>query len=142
MDKEGPEKDPNLLIEYQCAQDSAQHHDNLVWQITYTLLGANLILLGFVINQIKEVSGLQVIFVLLSVLGILSNVFVLMCVEPLAQLKIFKYNRCKEIENIFGFKQHTDVEWESRYHRNALICFIFFFIVTWSIVIIKVVASE
>ena len=33
----------SLLVEYQAAQDSAQHHDSLVWTTTGIIWGAGLV---------------------------------------------------------------------------------------------------
>jgi hypothetical protein len=127
----------DLLIEYQCAQDSAQHHDALVWTSINTLLGASLILFGFVINDLRDVAGQRIVIVMLSLLGILIDIFVFMCVESMAKLKGFKYKRCKEIEAVFGFKQHTEVKWKARYQRNALNILLGCFIFAWMVIIIK-----
>ena len=37
-----------LLVEYQAAQSSAQHHDQLVWTVTSIVWGSNLVLLGVI----------------------------------------------------------------------------------------------
>ena len=43
------EKDKEvLLVEYQAAQESAQHHDNLVWTVTALIWGGMLVLLEMV----------------------------------------------------------------------------------------------
>ncbi len=41
-----------LLVEYQTAQDSAEHHDALLWNVTAIIWGANLVLIGFVLQSI------------------------------------------------------------------------------------------
>ena len=40
-----------LLVEYQAAQDSAQHHDNQMWSASSVIWGGNLVLLGLVFSS-------------------------------------------------------------------------------------------
>jgi hypothetical protein len=135
-------KDEHLLTEYQCAQDSAQHHDNLAWSIIATLLGASLILLGFVLTNLRDSSGLKVILLILSLLGILTDICIYLWAEPIVKIKLFKYKRCKEIENVFGFKQHTELYLKSHNKRNAVKILLICFIITWIFVIIKVLVPS
>jgi len=64
-----------LLVEYQAAQGSAEHHDNLVWTVTSTMWGASLILLGFTLDQVGK-PGLGALITVISLLGIFLSVFV------------------------------------------------------------------
>jgi len=36
-----------LLVEYQAAQESAQHHDNLIWTVTALIWGGMFVLFWF-----------------------------------------------------------------------------------------------
>ena len=69
--------DPALLVEYEKAQDSAQHHDTLVWTVVSFIFSGMLVLLGFVVSsldkpQLKDVlyavSGLGVLVTLAAIL--------------------------------------------------------------------------
>jgi hypothetical protein len=43
-----------LLVEYDKAQDSAQHHDSLVWTSVSFIFGGMLVLLRFVLNSLDK----------------------------------------------------------------------------------------
>ena len=97
-----------LLVEYQAAQASAEHHDNLVWTITSIIWGANLVLLGFILNVVDS-SSMRGPLTVLSILGILLPVAVLFFTFRLNSVKRQKYVRCREIEGILHLRQHTTV---------------------------------
>ena len=47
-----PEPTPEqLLVEYQAAQTSAEHHDGLIWSISGVVWAASLVLLGILLAQ-------------------------------------------------------------------------------------------
>jgi hypothetical protein len=87
-----------LLAEYQAAQASAQHHDNLVWTLTGIIWGGMLVLFGFVLGNLDSVN-LRLILTLLSILGITLTVAVWLFTLQLNSIKRQKYQRCKTIES-------------------------------------------
>ena len=63
-----------LLVEYQKAQDSAEHHDVVVGNVTSLWLGSA-ILMGFVLTALasKHPDRYRVVLTMLIVLGMLSH---------------------------------------------------------------------
>lgn len=124
-----------LLIEYQQAQDSAQHHDNLAWTVTSIMWAANLVLLGVVVNSSSAIAQVstRILLTLLSVLGILSAHYACRLYHLLAEVKRRKYARCHKLEEMLGMRQHRDLEippgvmWD--FHNGARWLFIAIWIV-------------
>ena len=50
------------IAEYKAAQDSAQHHDNLLWYVSSIVWGGNLILLGSCLENIHGALSRFLIF--------------------------------------------------------------------------------
>jgi hypothetical protein len=124
----------DFLVEYQAAQNSAQHHDNLVWPATSVMWGASLILIGFVLNNLSN-ANLRPLITASGILGIMLCVFVLRFRSQYASIKNQKYTRCKELEKLFGFRQHSNLSYP-RGSMQKLYCVVtVFFIVTWVVVI-------
>jgi len=104
-----------FLTEYAKAQDSAEHHDTLIWTATGVACAANIALLIFAIRE-DTFLNYPVTTTLLGLLGILLIVCVWVLSDALIALKKRKYDRCKELERNFGFKQHLN---ESKYYPRG-----------------------
>jgi len=100
-----------FAIEYQKAQDSAEHHDNLIWSVTSIIWGASFISLGFVFQGIMH-SQLMISGKILSSAICIFGIALVIIVKKYNQLydKIIdiKYKRCQDLEHsdILNFKQH------------------------------------
>lgn len=101
-----PDKN-TLELEYQTAQDSAQHHGNMSFLCYNMTYAGSFILLGFVVNNIKEIP----LPLLISVcgLGIFFCLIAFLSDKKLSNIQVQKYNRCKEIERKLGMKQHSSL---------------------------------
>ena len=122
-----------LLVEYQAAQNSAQHHDSLIWSINGVVWAGSLVLLGFTLQH-AATTNLKYIVLLLSVVGILLNVKVWTFTYQLAKLKKQKYRRCKTIEKRLGLRQHRDVRWASGRQKCFYSVVMAAFIIVWMVV--------
>lgn len=119
-----------LLCEYQAAQDSAHHHDSLLWTTVSVVGGAMLVLLGFVLDDPKEMEG-QPVFVAVGLLGIVLVVTLVVLVVQFNGLMNLKYTRCKELEEELGMKHHLEVR-HLRGSQKALLSVIgLFLMVIW-----------
>lgn len=98
-----------FLTEYAKAQDSAEHHDTLIWTATGVACAANIALLIFVIRK-DALLNYPITSTLLGVLGMFLIVSVWLVANALIKLKKKKYDRCKDLEKKFGFCQHLDTE--------------------------------
>jgi hypothetical protein len=68
-DAEGePSKCDMARLLYEQCQQSAEHHDTLLWEVTYIVWGSTMLLLGFVLEAIKEQPLLCLITAILSVI--------------------------------------------------------------------------
>jgi hypothetical protein len=91
---------------YELAQQSAEHFDTLLWEVTYIIWGSTTLLLGFVLEAIKQEPGLAAITALLSI-------FLTIMVQRFAMLyrrvRNQKFQICKEIEVDLAmkWKSHT-----------------------------------
>jgi len=133
--------DEQLLVEYQTAQDSAHHHDNLIWSITSIMWGASLVLLGFIIQAATN-PALASLIVAATVLGILLNLCVLIAAFQLNSVKNQKYDRCKEIEGRFGLRQHRTVQYARGVQRVFYVLVTVVFLIAWGTVLQTVYKSS
>jgi uncharacterized membrane protein len=125
----------SLLVEYQAAQDSAQHHDNQVWTTTGIIWGAGLILIGFVVQSIGD-ARLKLPVVAVCILAILMLIYLWVMAFQLNSVKNQKYTRCKEIESILNLEQHTRLRYKKRSGRFFYSLVMVVFIGTWISVLI------
>ena len=108
-DKPSPDA---LLVEYQAAQDSAQHHDSLIWSVNSVVWAGSLVLVGFTLEHATN-PDLKFVLLAVSVLGIVMIIKVWVYTWQFRALKRQKYDRCKEIETDVGLEQHSRVKWPS-----------------------------
>jgi hypothetical protein len=106
----------DLRAEYQAAQDSAQHHANLIWSVTSIMWGTSLVLMGFILGALKE-PALRPLITVLSVLGIVLIVFLWIFALQYNAAMRHKYARCKEIESTLHLRQHSTLRWKSGSQR-------------------------
>lgn len=102
-----------LLVEYQKAQDSAEHHDELIWTVMSLNWIGSAVLLGFALDAIsaQPTEPHKVALILVSIVGITLSVFVWRWTRQLRAVKNAKYERCKEIEQLLSMKQHSTLIW-------------------------------
>ncbi len=72
-----------LLREYEAAQASAQHHDNLTWVVTSLAWTASVFLLTSILSEIKEHNTSLLLFFVGSLLGLIFISLVALCVNQL-----------------------------------------------------------
>jgi hypothetical protein len=126
-----------LAIEYQKAQDSAEHHDNLLWTVTSIIWAGNLVLLGLVLDSIKNID-LRIVLIILSVFGILLVISMFLIAILLGNVKRQKYKRCKELEEILGFKQHKELKYPNCLQTLLYFFITIIFIIVWIAVMVTV----
>ncbi|KQC13169.1 MAG: hypothetical protein APR63_09290 [Desulfuromonas sp. SDB] len=95
-----------LLTEYQQAQNSAQHHDNLQWTSMSIMTTAIIVLLGFAFSQIDHSTN-KFFVALASEIGIILILITGLLVKMSNRAKKEKYDRCKQIEDQLGMRQHS-----------------------------------
>ncbi len=131
-----------IAVEYQKAQDSAEHHDSLVWTTTSIIWGASLVLLGFVLQAItpgKEspLIHIKILMTLICIFGIMLIRVVCKCMNIFAKVREKKYEKCKELELSLGFSQHRKMEYYPKGKMRLLYVTITrWFYVIWVAVII------
>jgi hypothetical protein len=120
----GPE---TLLTEYQAAQDSAQHHDQLVWTITSILWASSLLLFGLAVAAIDR-TDLRVPVTAVAFVAMALTVYLWMCVRQLRRVKVHKYKRCLAIEKALGMEQHSTLEYaagsQTRWYTVIMLLFL------------------
>src|SRR5262249_39807951 len=105
VDSEPPSDREELLGLYELAQQSAEHHDTLLWEVTYIIWGSTTLLLGFVLEAIK---GEPFLALMTSLVSIFLTVMVLRFAMLYRRIRNKKYAICKEIE--------TDLEMKWKSH--------------------------
>jgi len=98
----------DLRIEYQAAQNSAQHHDSLVWSVTSIMWGGSLVLMGFTLQAVGK-AWLRGPVTALGLLGMVLITAVWFMAFQLNAIKRQKYRRCKAIEKHLHLEQHLTV---------------------------------
>jgi len=132
------EKDKEvLLVEYQAAQESAQHHDNLVWTVTALIWGGMLVLFGFILGNLDNAS-LRLILILLSIIGIALTIAVLVFTLQYNSVTRQKYKRCKTIELLLGMRQHNELKYTPRLQKIIYNIITILFVIAWFIVFMLV----
>jgi hypothetical protein len=90
---------PEILSEYEKAQDSAEHHNNMIWTLTALgIVGSLIILHIFWTNRPNILYSILMLF-----MGALILFYFSYLVEGAHSKKIIKYKVCQEIERDYGF---------------------------------------
>ena len=132
------EKDKEvLLVEYQAAQESAQHHDNLVWTVTALIWGGMLVLFGFILGNLDNTS-LRLILILLSIIGIALTIAVLVFTFQYNSVMRQKYQRCKTIELLLGMRQHNELKYTPGLQKIIYNIISILFVIAWFVVFLLV----
>jgi uncharacterized membrane protein len=95
-----------LSIEYQKAQDSAQHHDSVSWTMTSVFYAANFVLVGLR----WQVDTKQSLPLIVPILGAGFAILTVLFNHQFRLVKKLKYFRCKAIESVLKFRQHIEFE--------------------------------
>lgn len=99
-------KEDIKLIEYQKAQDSAEHFDTMIWTLISIGIVASIIIFHIFWTDRPE----NIVYALIM---LISGAFIIyyfsFLIEKANQIKIMKYDRCKDIEKDLGLKQHIEV---------------------------------
>jgi uncharacterized membrane protein YidH (DUF202 family) len=96
-----------LLVEYQEAQSSAEHHDRLLWTALGLLVTGMAALVAFAISRTGLSRNTQVG---IPVLGMIVSFLILFVVYSFGKIRRQKYARCKAIEIKLGMEQHSKLD--------------------------------
>ena len=101
MDKnKRPKEIPEVsLLEYQKAQDSAEHYNTMIWTLISIGIGFSLLILKVVWFEDND-SLLELISLFF---GFFSLFYFSFLIESANEKKLLKYHVCKEIETQYGF---------------------------------------
>src|SRR5437868_1978529 len=116
MDKEDRIRDTVFML-YQQAQQSAEHHDTLLWEVTYIIWGSTTLLLGFVLEAIAQE---PVLSMLTAVLSIILSWMVWHFTRRFQQYRDLKYKICKEIETLKMDELGVKNEWKQHIATQSL----------------------
>ncbi len=103
-----PERTPTeatLLIEYQKAQDSAEHHDKLVWTVSSIFFAGLTALLGFIVKDYTDIKE-EPITLLVSIFALIMIYSLYVFISSFRMFKNESYKRCRIIEKQLGMEQH------------------------------------
>lgn len=132
-----------FLIEYQAAQDSAQHHDNLVWTITSLNWVGSAVLMGFVLGKMENANRLseKCPLLFISIVGIILTGCVWRWAYQMRCVKVAKYQRCKVIENILGMEQHSKLVYKAGSQTKTYALSMASFLVAWFVLCVFIIIA-
>lgn len=132
-----------LFTEYEKAQDSAEHHDRLVWEVSSIIFGCMAILIGQIVTNLSDIPC--ELLILIGVLGIALCLFLLICVLSFRNIKEQKYKRCREIENYLNenhlknpkskMKNHSGLFYLPNIQLTMYIFVLVIFLVIWIMIL-------
>lgn len=122
-----------LLVEYGKAQDSAQHHDTIVWSVISITWAAELVLLGFVVSSLGNIR-LRIIITALCFLGAFMVAFQWYVQKLSRTVRKQKYDRCKEIEEQLGMSQNRSLKYPAGIQTRLLQMVCLLFLIAWATV--------
>ena len=113
-----------LLLEYEKAQDSAEHHNNVMWNLVYLGIGLSLFILFKVHTENYEIEE-EMMFFGIVILGYFNYI-----IFRSNKNKYLKYEVCKEIEKKYprdlrGQHLKTGLNAFSYFILNLIVAFIF-----------------
>ena len=97
--------DAILLIEYQKAQDSAEHHDKLIWTVSSIFFAGIIALLGFLAKDFSTIKD-EPITLMISIFGIMMAISLGIIIQSFKFYKNSSYLRCRQIERNLGMNHH------------------------------------
>jgi len=95
-----------LLVEYQKAQDSAEHHDRLLWTTAALILGGMAALFGLAIGRDAWRAQRWIV----PLIGLLLCAALVFFPRTFRHIRKKKYDRCKVIERELGMEQHSQLQ--------------------------------
>ncbi len=107
-----------LLVEYQKAQDSAEHFDTVSWAIKSVLWAGNLVLLGFALDQLVKICTTtehavqSALVTTVSLIGIMAAIAAYLWSRQCSRAIGYKYCLCKRIESRIGMEHHQKTPWK------------------------------
>lgn len=130
-----------LLVEYEKAQDSAEHHDDLAWSETSLNWVGSALLMGFVLSGVDgdPTWTHKVALLGVAVAGVALSLLVWRWVRQLRGLKLAKYERCREIEEVLGMEQHSSLRYRSGSQTREYTLLMLVFLAAWVILAVAVV---
>ena len=112
MNKDDSMIEQKVLVEYQKAQDSAEHYNTMIW----TLVSLGFALSLWIINNFYTNKSIEPDYLLLTLFfGTFVLAYFSKLVEKANKNKNLKYDICKDIEEKYGFvgKQHINTSGSS-----------------------------
>lgn len=128
-----------LLVEYTAAQNSAQHHDSLVWTTIGMIWSAELVLLGFVIQAINN-SKISRVTIMACTIALVLLIFLFVTYFSFRNIRTQKYGRCKKIEELLNLEQHSTLKQKEKVGLLSFIIVMISFVTIWVYLIIYLVS--
>jgi hypothetical protein len=140
VDSNGQDTDRTDL-EYQTAQSSAEHHDQLIWATAGIAWGASLVLLGFVLKGVLE-SAARVLPTIIALFGLIFICAVWRFARVWRNVRNRKYSACWELERSPQFTQKHHTRERSEYPAGTMTWWFTLvsisFILIWILVILAI----
>lgn len=133
--KEKIEPEPgkyDFLKEYELAQQSAQHHDNISWIFSSIFIGGMLVLFGLIFNKENIILTNRVLFGFICIMGVFINIIILIFHWRWSEIIKHNYSICKKIEEMIGMERiHSNSIFPQGIMKILFTMLITFFISIW-----------
>lgn len=134
------ERQGRVLAEYERAQDAAYHSDAIIYEVAAIIWSGNALLLGFILEAPSHL-GIQLVVAALSILGILTSVFVVRT-QSLSKIgQRIAYEICRRIETDtpLTYKLHCriDAVYPKRAAQHWICGITAAFIAVWAVVLLR-----
>jgi hypothetical protein len=141
MSDEEKDRRENRRAEYAAAQASAEHLDSVAWTIKSILWSGNLVLMGFVLEQLAQQHHLgcstRLLLSAVGLTGIATVVAACLWSVQCGNGARVKLQRCRDLESCLGMSQHreTDEIWMRGLGRTITYSMTGIFIAGWIVAI-------
>ena len=125
-----------ILTEYEKAQDSAEHHNNSMWNLIYIGLGLSLAIIYIFWTTDTRIDSVKIdtIKYIMLIFGSIILAYFSKIIEYSNENKKMKYRLCKKIEKENNFiGQHLDTKNHKNINLNFLRIIIFIIFLTYLI---------
>lgn len=101
-----------MLLEYEKAQDSAEHHDHMAWFTSTVLVVASITLFGLLLTAINKHNSFFILYG--CIIGFLLIIINWKLFSGAQNIKIEKYKTCKKIEKYLNelLRKEKEIEYQ------------------------------
>lgn len=112
------DEEERQLKEYELSQQSAEHHDAMLWEVTAIIWGANTLMIAFTFETARDPVTQSRVLVA-AILGIALTIFARVNYLTSRQVRRRKYAICQAIEEAIPLVHEQHVNEERVYQKGV-----------------------